>query len=75
MQHGNCRGRQGSAMLYRKTIAEMLGITPDTFRRCVESRPDFPKPALRLGRKAVRWDGGEVNQWIARHRATAQRNG
>ncbi len=47
-------------MLNRKDIAEMLGIRADTFRKCVESRPDFPKPALRLSQKMVLWNEVDV---------------
>ena len=60
-------------MLDRKQIADMLGIRPDTFRKRVESRPDFPKPVLKLSQKIVRWDGADVAKWIARQRAIAQR--
>lgn len=62
-----------TTMLDRKQIAEMLGIRTDTFRKRVEVRPDFPKPALKLSQKTVRWDGADVSKWIARQRAFAQR--
>lgn len=57
-------------MLDRKAIAEMLGIKVPTLRQRVECRPDFPKPALRLSRKTVRWDPEDVRRWIQRHRST-----
>lgn len=52
-------------MLTRKDIAAMLGIEPDTLRKRYESRPDFPKPAIRLSRKTVRWEPDAVRRWIA----------
>lgn len=57
-------------MLDRKQIAEMLGISVDAVRRRVETRPDFPKPALRLSRKTVRWEPGDVLKWLAQHKAS-----
>lgn len=57
-------------MLDRKQIADMLGVTVDTVRRRVETRPDFPKPAIRLSRKTVRWEPGEVLKWLARQKAS-----
>lgn len=59
-------------MLDRKQIAERLGIRADTFRKRVESRPDFPKPALRLSRKMVLWEERDVDQWRHRQRQLAQ---
>ncbi len=56
-------------MLDRKQIAEMLGVNVDTVRRRVETRPDFPKPAIRLSRKTVRWEPGDVLRWIARQKS------
>jgi predicted DNA-binding transcriptional regulator AlpA len=59
-------GRLG--MLDRKEIAKMMGISPRTMRDRVEPRPDFPKPALKLSRKTVRWDESDVLKWIHRQR-------
>lgn len=56
-------------MLDRKQIADMLGVTVETVRRRVEAQPDFPKPAIRLSRKTVRWEPGEVLKWIARQKS------
>jgi predicted DNA-binding transcriptional regulator AlpA len=56
-------------MLDRKQIAAMLGVPVDTVRRKVETRPDFPKPALRLSRKTVRWEPGDILRWIARQKS------
>lgn len=58
-------------MLNREEIAKMLGISRDHFRKRIEVRPDFPRPALRLSRKTVRWDAETVQQWIERQRARA----
>lgn len=59
-------------MLDRKQIAEMLGIRADTFRKSVESRPDFPKPALKLSQKMVLWNEADVAKWRRRMEALAQ---
>lgn len=62
-----------TALLDRKTIAAMIGVKPETFRKRVEVRPDFPKPVLRLSRETVRWDEADIRAWLARERALAQR--
>ena len=59
-------------LLDRKTIAQMLGVQPATFRKCIESRPDFPKPVLKLSRETVRWDAKDVHRWVSRQRQLAQ---
>ena len=59
-------------MLDRKQIATMLSVTVDTFRRLVESRPDFPKPVLRLSRETVRWDEADVERWLRTHKQSAK---
>lgn len=56
-------------MLTRQDIANMLGISVETVRRRVEPRPDFPKPAIRLSRKTVRWEPGDVLKWVARQKS------
>ena len=56
-------------MLDRKQIADMLGVKVDTVRRRVETLPDFPKPAVRLSQKTVRWEPGDVLRWLARHKS------
>lgn len=56
-------------MLTRQDIAKMLGISVETVRRRVEARPDFPKPAIRLSRKTVRWGPGDVLRWVARQKS------
>lgn len=58
-------------MLSRTEIAARIGITAERFRKLVEPRPDFPKPALRLSRKTVLWEPADVAQWLARQRAKA----
>jgi predicted DNA-binding transcriptional regulator AlpA len=59
-------------MLDRKQIAEKLGVKPETFRKRVEVRPDFPKPVLRLSRETVRWDDADIEKWLQRQRALAK---
>lgn len=51
-------------MLTRQEIAAMLRVSPDHFRKRIEPRPDFPRPALRLSRKTVRWDDVDVHKWL-----------
>jgi predicted DNA-binding transcriptional regulator AlpA len=55
-------------MLNRDDIAGMLGISREVLRKSVENRPDFPRPALRLSRKTVRWERDDVERWIQRHK-------
>jgi predicted DNA-binding transcriptional regulator AlpA len=57
-------------MIDRSRIAKMLGVTVETLRKRVEPRPDFPKPALRLSQKTVRWDLSDVNRWLQRQKST-----
>ena len=59
-------------MLDRKTIAERLGISVDTFRRKVEKNPGFPRPVLRLSRETVRWDDSDVERWFRQQRQLAK---
>ena len=59
-------------LLDRQTMAERLGITVDTLRRKVETRPDFPKPVLRLSRETVRWDPQDFDRWMHRQRQLAK---
>jgi len=59
-------------MLDRKQIAERLGVKPETFRKCVESRPDFPKPVLKLSRETVRWDEADFERWLRQQKQLAQ---
>ncbi len=59
-------------MLDRKQIAEKIGVSPATFRKCIESRPDFPKPALKLSQKIVLWEDRDFERWYQRQRQLAQ---
>jgi predicted DNA-binding transcriptional regulator AlpA len=59
-------------MMDRKQIAEKLGVSVDTLRRSIEPRTDFPRPALRMSQKTVRWDETEIDRWIKRQRQLAQ---
>jgi predicted DNA-binding transcriptional regulator AlpA len=56
-------------MIDRQQIAAMLGVSVDVLRRRVEPSAGFPKPALRLSQKTVRWDLVEVNKWIQRQKS------
>lgn len=58
-----------TALIDRKAIAQRIGIAVDTLRKNYESQPDYPKPALRLSRKTVRWDASEIEKWLARRSA------
>lgn len=58
-------------MIDRKTIAAMIGVSPSTLRQNIEPRPDFPKPALRLSRKTVRWEEADIQRWLKTQRARA----
>lgn len=59
-------------MLDRKTIADRLEISVDTFRRKVEKRADFPRPVLRLSRETVRWDDADIERWFRQQRQLAK---
>ncbi|HEY8877780.1 MAG TPA: AlpA family phage regulatory protein [Roseateles sp.] len=59
-------------MMDRKQIAELLGIQPATFRKCVEPKPGFPKPVLRLSQKLVLWDDRDIERWMSRQKQLAQ---
>lgn len=56
----------------RKAIADMLGVSVDTFRKRIECKPDFPKPVLRLSRETVRWEEADIQKWLHRQRQLAQ---
>lgn len=58
-------------MIDRKTIAAMIGVSPSTLRQNIEPRPDFPKPALRLSQKTVRWEKSDIERWLKTQRARA----
>lgn len=57
-------------MMTRQQIAEMFGVTVDTLRRRFETRPDFPKPAIKASRKTVRWEPGDILRWKAAHKSS-----
>ena len=50
-------------------IAEDLGLARDYVTSKLTKRPDFPKPALRLSQKTVRWLRDDYEAW-----KTAQAN-
>jgi predicted DNA-binding transcriptional regulator AlpA len=53
-------------MIDRDYIAKKLDISKEVLRKTVEVRPDFPKPALRLSRKTVRWNRSDFELWLQR---------
>lgn len=59
-------------LLDRETIAQMLGVQQATFRKCIETRDDFPKPVLKLSRVIVRWDAKDIQRWVSRQKQLAQ---
>lgn len=52
-------------MIDRQAIASMLGVSVEVLRKRIEPRPDFPRPALRLSRKTVRWEPADIQRWIS----------
>jgi len=58
-------------MIDRKTIAAMIGVSTSMVRQKLEPRPDFPKPALRLSQKTVRWEKSDIERWLKTQRARA----
>ena len=48
-------------------IAADLNLQRDYVTRRVVKRPEFPRPALRLSRKVVKWARGEYEAWKANH--------
>lgn len=58
-------------MLSRDDIANALRLTKEQVRKVVETRPDFPRPVLRLSRKTVRWLEADVLRWLERERQRA----
>jgi predicted DNA-binding transcriptional regulator AlpA len=59
-------------MLTRKDMAAKLNIPVASFIRLVESRADFPKPAVRLSRETVRWEEADFERWLRTHRQSAK---
>jgi predicted DNA-binding transcriptional regulator AlpA len=53
-------------------IAEDLGLARDYVTSKLTKRPDFPKPALRLSQKTVRWLRDDYESWKAAHIRVAQ---
>ena len=54
-------------------IADDLGLARDYVTSKLTKRPDFPKPALRLSQKTVRWLRDDYESWkAAQLRASAR---
>lgn len=60
------------SLLTRKDMAEALGVSVDYFRKKVETRPDFPRPAFRLSRETVRWDAPDFERWMRQQKQLAK---
>jgi len=50
-------------LITTKDIAEALAVTPKHACQRVVTRPDFPKPVIRLSQKTRRWLRDEFDQW------------
>lgn len=48
-------------------IAADLNLGRDYVTRRVVKRPEFPRPALRLSQKVVKWARAEYEAWKANH--------
>ncbi len=48
-------------------IAADLSLARAYVTRRVVKRPDFPRPALRLSQKVVKWARSEYEAWKANH--------
>lgn len=48
-------------------IAADLKLGRDYVTRRVVKRPEFPRPALRLSQKVVKWARAEYEAWKAHH--------
>ena len=55
------------AMLTRRTVCALLGVSEDTIRRMVV-RGEFPAPQA-LTRALHRWPAEQVRQWVAQRAA------
>ena len=62
-------------MIGTREIADMLGVTREYATDRITKRPDFPKPALALNQKLVRWEESDVLRWIEEQRIRAGRRG
>ena len=60
-------------MIGTREIADMLGVTREYATDRITKRPDFPKPALALNQKLVRWEESDVLRWIEEQRIRAGR--
>ena len=52
-----------SELIDTARIAELLGMSREHVTDRVTKRPDFPKPALDLSRRARRWRESDVRAW------------
>ena len=64
---------QKADLISTADIAEDLGLARDYVTSRLTKRPDFPKPALRLSQKTVRWLRNDYEAWKAAHMLAARR--
>jgi predicted DNA-binding transcriptional regulator AlpA len=50
-------------LLTRSEIAEMYGVQPRTVAETWCTRPDFPKPDVRISQRIVRWRRSRIEAW------------
>ena len=48
-------------LIDRKTIAQKLAVTQRTLREAIEPLPGFPKPAIYVSKKTIRWREDEID--------------
>jgi len=53
-------------LIDRKTIAQKLAVTQRTLREAIEPLPGFPKPAIYVSQKTIRWREDEIDAFIER---------
>ena len=53
-------------LIDRKTIAQKLAVTQRTLREAIEPLPGFPKPAIYVSKKTIRWREDEIDAFIGR---------
>lgn len=51
-------------LIDRKTIAQKLAVTQRTLRETIEPLPGFPKPAIYVSQKTIRWREDEIDAFI-----------
>lgn len=57
----------------RQDIAKMVNILPRYVPEVLEKQPDFPRPALMLSSRFIRWDRKDVEAWLEKQRQKNRR--